>query len=311
MNSGIDLHLHLDGSMTASYLLRQAKLQGIELLTDKEEELWDYLKVPMDCEDLNEYLRKFDLPLQLMQTKEALTEGVADLCNRLKEQGLSYAEIRFAPQLHTQKGLTQQEVVEAVIKGLIQEEDFSAYLILCCMRMADNEAENLETVRLGSKYLGKGVVAVDLAGAEAVFPTENFEAVFKEARENKLPFTIHAGEAAGAESIWKAIEFGAKRIGHGLHCLEDDKLVDYLREHQIPLELCPISNLQTKAVVGKYPLKELLEIGLCVTINTDNMTVSDTTLEKEYEFVRTHCELCDAELEQIIENSKRARFINL
>lgn len=310
MRGGIDLHLHLDGSMTAKYLLGQAKKQGIALPTDKEEELWQYLKAPLDCENLNDYLTKFDLPLQLMQTEAALTEAVSDLCMRLKEQGLSYAEIRFAPQLHLQKGLTQEQVVKAVIRGLIKDEEFSAYLILCCMRMADNEAENLETIRLGSEYLGKGVVAVDLAGAEALFPTEQFEAVFKEAREKNLPFTIHAGEAAGAESIWKAIEFGAKRIGHGVHCLEDERLVAYLREHQIPLELCPSSNLQTKAVQGQYPVKEFLEQGLCVTINTDNMTVSDTTLKNEFEFIKKHCGLSEEQIEILKENAKRARFVN-
>lgn len=311
MRGGMDLHLHLDGSMTASYLLKQAKKQGIALPTEKEEELWNYLKAPMDCENLNEYLTKFDLPLQVMQTEEALTEAVSDLCVRLKEQGLSYAEIRFAPQLHVKKGLMQEEVVKAAIKGLLQEETFCASLILCCMRMEDNEAENLETIRLGAKYLGHGVVAVDLAGAEALFPTKQFEAVFKEAREKNLPFTIHAGEAAGAESIWKAIEFGAKRIGHGVRCLEDEQLLTYLREHQIPLELCPSSNLQTKAVQGKYPLKELLEQGLCVTINTDNMTVSDTTLEKEFDFVKTVCGLSKEQLDTIKENAKRAAFVNL
>ncbi len=144
------------------------------------------------------------------------------------------------------------------------------------MRMEHNEKENMETIRLASKYLGKGVVAADLAGAEALYPTSSFEAVFKEAARKGVPFTIHAGEADGPKSIWEALRFGAKRIGHGVRCLEDEKLVEYLKEKQIPLEVCPTSNFQTRAVKGEYPLKKMLEMGLCATLNTDNTTVSGT-----------------------------------
>lgn len=308
MKNGIDLHLHLDGSLSPDYIIRQAKKQNIDLPAWEKKELKKYLSAPMECRDLNEYLEKFDLPCSVMQTEDAITDAVHDLCERMKAQELRYIEIRFAPQLHLKKGLTQEQVVEAAIRGLVSDKEFKAKLILCCMRMADNEEQNLETICMAKKYLGKGVVAADLAGAEGVYPTENFERVFQSAKELYVPFTIHAGEAAGPESIWKALEFGAKRIGHGIRCLEDENLVKYLREHEIPLEVCPTSNLQTKVVKREYPLKELVEKGLCVTLNTDNTTVSDTTLENEFGIARERFGLSEKEIQKIQQNAEKARF---
>lgn len=309
MNGKVDLHLHLDGSMTPSYLIRQASKQGLELPTWDEKELLEYMYAPKDCKDLNEYLTKFALPLMVMQTEEAISEAVTDLCRRLKEQGLVYAEIRFAPQLHLEQGLNQEQVVNAAIRGLLKHKDFKASLILCCMRMEHNEETNFETVRVAEKYLGKGIAAIDLAGAEGVYPTKNYASVFKKAKSYGVPFTIHAGEADGAESIWKALEFGASRIGHGIRCLQDEKLVDYLREHKIPLEICITSNLQTKAVEGLYPLKEMMRKGLHVTLNTDNMTVSGTTLKHEFQIAREVLGLTEEEIDILEQNAEDARFI--
>lgn len=308
MKNGIDLHLHLDGSLSPAYMIRQAEKQGISLPVREEEKLVEYLRAPKDCRDLNDYLEKFALPCSVMQTEDALTDAVEDLCKRLKEQGLCYAEIRFAPQLHLEKGLTQDQVVAAAVRGLIQDETFEANLILCCMRMEKNARENLETIKMAEKYLGRGVVAADLAGAEGLFPTSSFEKIFEAAVKAHVPFTIHAGEAAGPESIRAALRFGARRIGHGIRCLEDEKLVTYLREHEIPLEVCPTSNFQTRAVTGKYPLKEMLEKGLCVTLNTDNMTVSDTTLEKEFRIAKEALGLTENEIEKLQENARKAKF---
>lgn len=308
MKNGIDLHLHLDGSLTPAYVIRQAKTQGIELPAWEESELVKYMTAPADCQDLNEYLEKFDLPCSVMQTEDGLTDAARDVCSQMKEQGLKYVEIRFAPQLHTKKGLTQEQVVKAVLKGLLCDDNFQAKIILCCMRNDNNEQENLETIHIAAKYLGKGVVAADLAGAEALFPTSSFEKIFKEAKMEGIPFTIHAGEAAGPESIWTALKFGAHRIGHGVRCLEDEELVTYLRENQIPLEVCPTSNFQTKAVKGEYPLKKMLEKGLCVTLNTDNTTVSGTTLKKEYEVAGNQLGLTEEEINILKENAEKARF---
>ena len=308
MKNGIDLHLHLDGSLTPAYVISQAKKQGLELPVWEEKELVKYMTAPADCRDLNEYLEKFDLPCSVMQTEDALTEAVRDVCRQMEAQGMKYVEIRFAPQLHTKKGLTQRQVTEAAIKGLPEGKGLEAKLILCCMRMENNEKENMDTIRMAEAYLGKGVAAADLAGAEAIFPTKSFEPVFRMAREAGVPFTIHAGEADGPKSIWTALKFGAKRIGHGVRCLEDETLVEYLREHRIPLEVCPTSNFQTKAVKGEYPLKKMLEKGLCVTLNTDNTTVSGTTLEKEFEVARTRLGVTEEELEILKANAEKARF---
>lgn len=308
MKNGIDLHLHLDGSLTPAYVIRQAKKQGMELPVWDEKELVKYMTAPVDCKDLNEYLEKFDLPCSVMQTEDAITDAVRDVCGQMETQGLKYVEIRFAPQLHTKKGLTQRLVTEAAIKGLPDGGALEAKLILCCMRMEDNEKENMETIRMTKEYLGKGVAAADLAGAEALYPTASFEAVFRKAKESGVPFTIHAGEADGPESIWMALKFGARRIGHGVRCLEDEKLVEYLREHRIPLEVCPTSNFQTKAVKGEYPLKKMLEKGLCVTLNTDNTTVSGTSLEKEFNLAVNKLGLTEKEVETLKENAEKARF---
>ena len=308
MKNGIDLHLHLDGSLTPAYVIGQAKKQGMELPVWDEKELVKYMTAPVDCKDLNEYLEKFDLPCSVMQTEDAITDAVRDVCGQMETQGLKYVEIRFAPQLHTKKGLTQRLVTEAAIKGLPDGGALEAKLILCCMRMEDNEKENMETIRMAKEYLGKGVAAADLAGAEALYPTASFEAVFRKAKESGVPFTIHAGEADGPESIWMALKFGARRIGHGVRCLEDEKLVEYLREHRIPLEVCPTSNFQTKAVKGEYPLKKMLEKGLCVTLNTDNTTVSGTSLEKEFNLAVNKLGLTEKEVETLKENAEKARF---
>ena len=258
-----------------------------------------------------------------MQSAGNIEQIVYDLLNVQRAEGLVYTEIRFAPQLHCQQGLTQAAVVEAAVAGLrrFEKEQYSctctettpelhAGLILCAMRGAGNEEANLETVRVAAKYLGKGVVALDLAGAEALFPTRDFEDVFLLARELEVPFTIHAGEAAGPDSIRTALAFGARRIGHGVRALEDAALVKELAEKQIPLECCPTSNLNTKMFpdMAHYPIRALLEAGVKATVNTDNMTVSDTTESKEFAKLEQAIGLTAAEEKQLLLNAADAIF---
>jgi adenosine deaminase len=152
------------------------------------------------------------------------------------------------------------------------------------MRGKDNEKQNFETVELAKKYLGKGVCAVDLAGAEALYKTREYKRIFEYVKELEIPFTIHAGEADGVESIKDAISFGAKRIGHGVRAIEDEKLIEYLKKNKITLEVCPTSNIQTCICesYSTHPISKLYNAGVLVTINTDNMTVSNTTLANEY-----------------------------
>lgn len=284
----IDLHLHLDGSLPPALLLRLAKEEGVRLPAQSEQELVPFLTAPKTCGSLNEYLEKFSLPVSCMQSETTLAEAAKGLVQELVQQGLCYAEIRFAPQLHQQKGLSQRQVVSAVIQGIHTavrvQPQIQIGLLLCCMRGADNHEENLETIRLAAEFYGNIVCGADLAGAEARFPTRDFSREFALAESLHLPFTIHAGEAAGPESIQAALDLGAKRIGHGVRVMEDPALLKEIRERQIPLEVCLTSNMQTKALGEgmEHPLLELLRRGVKVTVNTDNMTVSKTTVAHEF-----------------------------
>ena len=302
----IDLHLHLDGSLSLASVRALAALDGIEVEAD-DAVLLQKLQVSPSCRDLNEYLEKFDFPCSLLQTTEALTLAVANLRRELAEQGLLYAEIRFAPQFHLRRGLTQCQAVAAAAAGL-EGEGVKASLILCCMRGPNSREKNLDTVRVAAEFLGRGVCALDLAGAEALFPTCDFEEEFRLARELGVPFTIHAGEAAGPESIRKALEFGARRIGHGVRCVEDEALMAELAQRGIPLELCPTSNIQTCIfpAIGDYPMARLLEAGIRATVNTDNMTVSGVSLSSEMD--RMAELLTPEQLGRVAVNSVEAAF---
>lgn len=311
----IDLHLRFDGSLLPRTILDLAKEQGVELPAQEPDELKLFLTAPEDCKSLNEYLEKFDLPLLVLQTKEALRRGMYTLASSLKEQGMLYAEVRFAPQLHQKKGLTQEEVVKAAVLGMqeaLAGSFFKANLILCCMRGGDNREANLQTVRTAASFLGRGVAAVDLAGAEALYPTADFGEIFAFARKLGVPFTIHAGEADGPESIRAALKFGACRIGHGVRAQEDEDVWEFLKEHRIPLEMCPASNVQTKAVKNfqEHPVLSYLRSGLLVTVNTDNMTVSDTTIEKEYERLSGELGMTAKEHRQLLFNAADAAFLS-
>lgn len=310
----IDLHLHFDGSLLPRTVLELAQEQGILLPAKEPDELKLFLTAPENCESLNEYLEKFDLPLKVLQTREAVRKAMYILVSSLKEQGMLYAEIRFAPQLHTKKGLTQERVVQAALLGMqeaLAGSFFRCKLILCCMRGADNREENLLTVRTAAAFLGRGVAALDLAGAEALYPTEEFAEVFSLARELGVPFTIHAGEADGPESIEAALSFGASRIGHGVRVTEKPELLERLREQRIPLEMCPSSNVQTKAVpsLSQHPVLKFLRQGLCVTVNTDNMTVSDTTIEKEFGLLSRKLGMTAEERKKLLLNAADAAFL--
>ncbi len=304
----VDLHLHLDGSLSVDIIRKLADLQKISL-EETDAQLRQRLQVEEGCTSLNEYLTKFDFPLTFLQTREGMEESVYLLQEELKKEGILYAEIRFAPQLHMQKGLSQEEVVQSAIDGL-ERSDFFASLILCCMRGVDNHDENLETVRIAHKYLGEGVCAVDLAGAEALYPTESFAEVFQLAKELEVPFTIHAGEAAGPESIRKAISYGAKRIGHGVRAYEDNELMKLLAKEGIILELCPTSNLNTAVFsdMKEYPLRKFMDAGIKVTINTDNRMVSGTTLQNEYALVQEAFVLSEDEVDTLRQNAVLAAF---
>ena len=217
MNKYIELHAHIDGAITVDIAKKLAKLQNVTLEAKNDEELCSMLTVSDDCESLNDFLKCFELPLKLLQTKEGLSEAVYLILEDMRKNNVIYAELRFAPQLHTQQGMTQKMAIEAALDG-IKRALIPANLILCCMRGDGNEEQNDLTVELAHKYLVKdgGVVAVDLAGAESLYPNTSYKKLFKKVSEYGIPFTIHAGEADGAGSVMEAVNMGAARIGHGV-----------------------------------------------------------------------------------------------
>lgn len=270
----VELHIHLDGSIrpsTAAYLLNKSieDVSNNMIASDK-------------CEDLNEYLTKFDHPEKILQTKENLERVAYELALDLKKDNVIYAEIRFAPLKHIKEGLTLDSVVDSVLDGL-SRVNIKTNLILCMMRN-DTYSDNLKVIELASKYLNKGVGGIDLAGAEALYKTSSFKELFVMAKKYNIPFTIHSGEADGYDSILAAINFGATRIGHGIRAIEYDDLINLIIDNNILLEVCPTSNVQTNAV-DKYtdhPIKKLIDKGVNVSINTDNRTVSNISLNLEY-----------------------------
>lgn len=276
----IDLHLHLDGSLPLHTVRELASMQGVSL-PESDRALMARLQVDEDCKDLNDYLEKFFFVVSLLQRKDAITAAAYQLAEELRQQGLLYAEIRFAPQLHTEKGLSQTEIIEAAIEG-IRKSVFHANLILCCLRNDCNRKENLETVHLAKTYLGKGVCAVDLAGAEALFPTADFAEEFALANALGVPLTIHAGEAAGPESVVDALAFHPMRVGHGVRSMEDGALVARLAREGIPLELCPTSNLNTHifGCMGEYPHPKTINSQEVTTMEDNKFApMTDDTLE--------------------------------
>ncbi|MGN1318292.1 MAG: adenosine deaminase [Lachnospirales bacterium] len=301
----IDLHLHLDGSISVKSTKELAKIENINL-PKNDEDIKNMLMVSPNCRDLNEYLEKFDFSTKLMQSEKSLYLSAFNLCKELEDNGYIYAEIRFAPQKHCLKGLNQETVVKSVING-IKDSGFKAGVILCAMRDgSDNYKENIETVKIAQKYLDRGVCGLDLAGAEALFPNEKYKYVFDLARDNNIPFTIHSGEALGYESVDLAIEYGAKRIGHGVRSVENIKTIDKLLEYKIPLEVCPTSNVNTCVYesVKDVPVKYLMDKGVILTINSDNMSVSDTNVKNE--FLKLDLKLDD--VRKILLNSANSSF---
>ena len=307
----IDLHLHLDGAITVDIAKKLANLQNISLPSKNDSELLELLSLPSHCESLNDFLKSFKLPQSLMQTPEAMTEAIRLVSDNILSQGVIYAEIRFSPQLHTNKGMTQEEVIKAALEGL-KKTKLKANLILCFIRGENNDEENKETLELAKKYLVEdgGVVALDLAGAEALYSTSKYADLFSKARKYNIPFTIHAGEADGPKSVKTAIKYGAKRIGHGVRIYEDPEVMALVIKKNITLEMCPTSNKMTHAVenMSKYPLIDYLNEGIKVTLNTDDMAIERTTLLDEYKYMEKNFGLTPEQEKILLLNAIDAAF---
>lgn len=307
----VDLHLHLDGSVSCAVLEYLAAENGYHLGQQSIRQAAAAVK----CENLKEYLKCFDFILTFLQTAPSLTLAVYELIQRLDREGLVYAEIRFAPQLHTLKGLTQQAAVEAVLEGVRKAESTCVRMktgILLCMMVIGKDSDNMQTAELSSAYRHQGVVGLDLAGAEGAVPIQHFEPLFKEAYKMDVPFTIHAGECGSYENIAKAVSYGAKRIGHGCGAVFSEACMNLLKREKIVVEACLTSNLQTKAVtsLGEHPIRRFYDEGILVTVNTDNMTVSNTNLDNEYRLLKENLGFTDMEIKKMNETALKAAFFN-
>ena len=305
----IELHCHLDGSLNIDSVQEMLEEQGIIY---EREELREKLEVVPECTSLTEYLEKFELPLRCLQTKEGLRRAAYELVRDVSKDDVRYIEVRFAPMLSTENGLSCREVIASVVEGLKageQEYGVFASAIICAMRHHSLE-QNMQMLTEAREFFGKGVCALDLAGDESSFPTSLFRELFVRAKNWGIPFTIHSGECGSVDNIREAIELGAKRLGHGIALEKSPELRKLCKEKGIGIEMCPTSNLQTKAVssLEKYPLEQFLNEGLLVSIHTDNRTVSGTTMEKEEKLVKEGLQISEEMLLQCTRNAIQTAF---
>jgi adenosine deaminase len=277
----VELHLHLDCSL--SYAVASCLSPGLS----RDDYERDFIAPPR-CESLAEFLTRAPSGFQLLQDGEALRLATEDLFAQLAEDGVIYAEIRFAPLLHTAKGLRPEAAVEAVDRAAeeaIRATGIEARVILCTLRHF-SEAQSLETAQLLERFAGSRVVALDLAADEAGHPIDAHVSAFRWALERGFARTAHAGEARGPESVRETLrEFQPSRLGHGVRSIEDPRLVEDLARSRIHLEICPSCNVQI-GICGSYaehPIDRLYRAGVSLGINTDARTLTRVTLSEEYE----------------------------
>lgn len=312
-----ELHCHLDGSLRLKTVLDLARQQGkMSLLpADSEEALEEILRQIDDSPTLEAYLAWFRYTIPLMQTPEALRRVAYELAEDNARENVRYLEVRYGPILHTEEGLTLDEVNDAVLDGLqAAERDFGIRTALIVCGLRDRyESASLQQAELAVRARKKGVVAFDLAGGEAGHPPKHHLHAFYYARNHLLNLTCHAGESWGPESIHQALFYcGAHRIGHGITLHRDPELMQYVIDHQIPLEICPTSNVQTHVVESfeAHPIRLFVERSVPVTVNTDNRLFSRTTVTDELWRVHRYCGINADQLREIALNGFRYAFLH-
>jgi adenosine deaminase len=318
------LHEHLDGVLRPQTVVELAKQVAYEgLPTTDSQALARWFHEGANKGSLAKYLEGFDHTIAVMQTEEALEQVAYEQAEDLSQDGVVYFETRFAPLFHTQKGLTHQQIVAAVLKGLERgRKDFGirAGLIICAMR---NMNVSLEMAELAVDFRERGVVGFDLAGEEGGFPPKKHVDAFHYIQRENFNITIHAGEGYGKESIWQAIQYcGAHRIGHGTRLIDDIAISDgkavklgdlaqYVLDKRIPLEICLISNVHTGATpsLAEHPFKILFREKFRVTLNTDNRLMSDTSMTREFEAAAETFGLTVDDFEKITINAMKSAFL--
>ena len=312
----IELHCHLDGSLRPETIIDIAKAEGISIPFYDVYNIRKEVTAPEECKSLDEYLKRFEIPNLVMQSKESLRRITYELLEDSAKENVKYIEVRFAPLLHINKGLSVCEIIESVILGIRQAEekyDIRGNVILCCMRFM-SAGKAIEVVEAGKKYLGKGVVAVDLCGAEGEGFCSKFIEPIAIARKYGYRVTIHAGETGIGKNVLEAVEMlGAERIGHGVFIKDCIEAYNIVKDKKITLEMCLTSNIQTKAIdtYENHPFYNFFNDGIRVTVNTDNRTVSDTNMTKECEVIFKYFNITLDEYKQIYYNSVDAAFADL
>jgi adenosine deaminase len=283
----VELHLHLDCSLSYRGILR---LRPAVTLDEYRREY----RAPTRCTNLEDFLSRTERTLRLLQTREALQVLVEDVFEQLQQDGVLYAELRFAPLLHTDQGLSAEHVVDTVdaaVDAMVGRTGIEARLILCTLRHYSDH-ESLATVRLVEAFGRRRVAALDLAGDEAGFSLQPHVAAYRYAHDHDIPTTAHAGEACGPASVWETLRvLRPGRIGHGVRSIEDAALVEHLRRSQTHLEVCPSSNVQiVESIDGwaAHPIDHLRRAGISLSVNTDCRALSATTLNREYSLLREH-----------------------
>lgn len=322
----VELHEHLDGSVRPETIIELAERKGYPLPSSSPQELGQWFSRGSDEKSLSLYLRSFEVTTALMQDRESLQRIAREEIEDLAADGVVYAEIRFAPILHTREGLSMEEVVTAVLEGMQDGRKKTGVefgLILSAMRDQSPEI-SLRTAELAVAFAERGVVGFDLAGDEAGNPAKKHIEAFEFIRAQNFNITIHAGEAFGLESIWQAIQIcGAHRIGHGTR-LTDDMLIEngrilrmgslahFVLDKRIPLEMCLTSNIGTGAVASysEHPFPLFLRNHFRVFLSTDNRLMSGTSLTREFTIAAREYGLDIHDMEKITLNAMKSAFIH-
>lgn len=308
-----ELHCHLDGSISLGVIRQLAEMANIAV-PESDDDLKQLVVAPANAESLMDYLKAFDFVRPLLQTKEALHLAAYDVARQAAQENVIYTEIRFAPELSMDGGLTASETVEAVLAGLKQAEgefDIVAKVLVCGMKQSPKEVTR-DIFNHVIELASQGLVGFDFAGNELDFPPAELADIITHAQELGLPLTFHAGECGCAHYIADSIALDIKRIGHSTAIYNQPELIQEFIEKGVTAELCLTSNLQTKAAksLDEFPFLALKNAGAKITINTDNRTVSDTNLTKEYALFVKHFGVSVSDFLAFNKNAIQASFTN-
>ncbi len=306
----IDLHHHFDGAFETEALYREAQRRNLAQGRLNPADFAARCHVPENCRSLTDFLAVFDFFYDIAQDLDFLRDQAQKLPGRMAQNGVLYLETRFGPHLFTGATYTAAEVTEAVLEGIASGSGSPVRLILCALRNAPTQHVQ-DLVDLYQKYQTQGVCGIDLAGDESKYACREYAPVFERAHALGVPITIHAGEAAGPQSVYDALDlFHARRIGHGIRSIEDPALVQRLAQEKIGLEVCLTSNLQTGNAVSytNHPFLRLKAAGVKVTLNTDDPSVSGIDLNDEWSTALQQYRLTDADQKELLQNSIEIAF---